>query len=65
MIKFVKLIQMGEGGAYLKSWVPTATIEKFTQNSVTQEGDTRATCVFKDGTTVDLISFNETLDFLK
>lgn len=65
MKKFAKLTIRVEDGNHIKKWVDVDSIKELTQHSATQWGDNEATCVFTDGTTVELIAFNETLDSLK
>ena len=65
MKKFVKITTVTPEGHYLKTWIDDSLIRKVSTNTVTQEGENRGTCEFFDGTTVELIAFNETLDSLK
>jgi hypothetical protein len=64
MKKFVKLTIRTENGNHIKKWVSTETIETLTQDSVTQWSNNEGTCVFTDGSSIELIGFNETLEGL-
>lgn len=64
MSHFVKLTTLAEEGGYLRIWVDQSTIKELSQNSSTQGGDNNGTCVFVDGKTIQLISFNETIETL-
>lgn len=65
MSHFVKLTTRSEDGSYIRTWLDQSLIQQLFQNSVTQAGNNEATCVFTDGTTMQLVAFNETLDTLK
>lgn len=64
MVHFVKLTTRNEEGAYVRFWVDQASIKQLSQNGVTQAGDNEGTCVFVDGTIIQLCAFSETLDSL-
>jgi hypothetical protein len=64
MGNFVKLTTRSEDGSYTRTWIDQSFIRQVFQNSVTQGGNNEGTCVFQDGTTMQLVSFNETLDSL-
>lgn len=63
MKKFIK-ITTRQGEAYIKNWITSDTVLQLVQNSITQEGKNEGTCIFTDGTTVEIISFNETIESL-
>lgn len=63
MKKFIKITTRTEEGI-VRSWIDADKIVQLSQNSVTQAGDNEGTCVFSDGKTIPLITFNETLDSL-
>jgi len=65
MAKFVKLTQLLPDGSYERTWIPIEDIVQLIQNSVIHEGENRGICFFKNGQSIDLIAFNETLDSLK
>lgn len=65
MANFVKLTIRLENGIYLRQWVPADEILLLKQLSNEQEGNNEGVCVFKDGTKLNLIAFNETIDTLK
>lgn len=64
MKKFIIIITR-KGDAIVRNWVDADKIVQFTQNSITQQGQNEGTCVFADGTTIDIIAFNETIDSLR
>lgn len=64
MSKFVKITTLDPSGNYLRSWIPIEKIEELSQLSGSQDGDNRGNCLLTNGTTVDLVAFNETLDSL-
>jgi hypothetical protein len=64
MSHFVKLTTLTEDGNYLREWVEQATIKVLSQNSASQGGNNAGTCEFVDGTIIELIAFNETLESL-
>lgn len=64
MSHFVKITTLVDGGNYLRTWVDQDTIKELSQNSATQGGDNNGTCVFVDGTSIDIIGFNETIESL-
>jgi hypothetical protein len=65
MGNFVKLTTRGEDGSYTASYVDQSSIKQLSQNGATQAGENEGTCVFVDGTVIELKAFNETLDTLK
>jgi hypothetical protein len=64
MSNFTKLTTRNEDGSYKRIWLDKSSIKELSQNSATQGGLNEGTCVLIDGTTIELISFNETLDTL-
>lgn len=64
MGQFVKITLKTEGGNHLNKWVDVDTISELSQNSQEQWPNNEGTIVFTDGATVDVISFNETIDAL-
>jgi hypothetical protein len=64
MGQFVKITLRTEGGNHLKKWIDQETISELSQNSQEQWPNNEGTIVFTDGATVDVISFNETIDAL-
>lgn len=64
MSNFVKLTTRLENGIYLRQWVKSDEILSLRQTSL-QEGDNEGICVHVDGTEINLIAFNETIDSLK
>jgi hypothetical protein len=64
MSHFVKLTTRTEDGNYLREWVEQATIKVLSQNSASQGGSNEGTCEFVDGSVIQLIAFNETLESL-
>ena len=65
MANFVKLTTLTADGNYLRMWVHPESIEQLSQKTNSQDGDNKGTCLLSNGTTIELISFNETLDSLK
>lgn len=63
MKKFI-LITTRDGEAIVRSWVDAESILQLNQNSITQQGNNEGTCRFYDGTSIDIIAFNETIDSL-
>lgn len=64
MKKFVKLTTRTPEGNYLRTWVGIETIKQLSQLSGSQDGTNEGTCELMDGTIIQLIAFNETLDSL-
>jgi hypothetical protein len=64
MKKFVKLTISTGDGNHIKKWVDVDTIKELTQHSASQWGENQGTCVFTDGSSIDLIGFNDTLEGL-
>lgn len=65
MKKFAKISTRTEDGNVLRSWVDQDKIQQLNQNSATQWGNDEGTCLFIDGTSIDIIGFNETIESLK
>lgn len=63
MKKFVK-ITTREGEAYIRNWIDIDTILQLIQNSITQEGLNEGTCILTDGTVLQVINFNDTINSL-
>ncbi len=64
MKHFVKITIRTEGGNHLKKWIDQETISELSQNSQEQWPNDEGTCLFIDGATIDIISFNETIESL-
>ncbi len=64
MSHFVKLTTRTEDGNYERLWLDQSIIKVLSQNSATQGGLNEGTCEFEDGTVIQLIAFNETLESL-
>lgn len=64
MSHFVKLTTLTEDGNFLMSWIDQDAIKVLSQNSATQASDNNGTCEFVDGTIIQLIGFNETIETL-
>jgi hypothetical protein len=62
---FVKLTTQAEDGSYTASYVEQSSIKQLSQNGATQAGNNEGTCVFVDGTVIELKAFSETIDTLK
>jgi hypothetical protein len=63
MAKFVKITTRNEDGGIVRRWINQEEIEQLSQN-IQQQGDNEGTCRFVDGSILELITFNETLDSL-
>jgi hypothetical protein len=63
MKKFVK-ITTRKGESIVRSWIDADKIIQLSQNSITQGGENEGNLVFADGTTIQIIAFNETIDSL-
>jgi hypothetical protein len=63
MKKFVKITTRKEDGSILRIWTDQERIDELSQN-IQQQGNNEATCEFVDGSVLELIAFNETLDSL-
>jgi predicted ATPase len=63
MKKFIKITQRNEDGGILRIWTDQEQIDQLSQ-TIQQQGNNEATCIFLDGTMIELIAFNETLDSL-
>ena len=64
MSQFVKITLRTEGGNHTCQWVDIDSIQQLSQDSQEQWPNNEGTIVFTDGATVDVISFNETIDAL-
>lgn len=64
MTKFVKITQRNEDGSYLRTWIDRDYIRAVTQHSATQAGNNEGTLEWTDGETIEIVTFNETLDSL-
>jgi len=63
MSHFVKITTTNENG-FVFSWVEQDSIKQLSQTSGAQAEANAGTCVFQDGTTIDIVGFNETLQTL-
>jgi hypothetical protein len=63
MAKFVKITTRNEDDGIVRRWINQEEIEQLSQN-IQQQGNNEATCEFVDGSVLELIAFNETLDSL-
>ena len=63
MKKFVKITTRNEDGSIVRSWIDQEQIAQLSQHTQ-QQGDNEGTCRFVDGSIIELITFNETLDSL-
>lgn len=63
MKKFVKITTRNEDGSIVRSWIDQKQIAQLSQHTQ-QQGDNEGTCRFVDGSILELITFNETLDSL-
>jgi hypothetical protein len=64
MAKFIKITQRNEDGSYLRTWIDEGFVLKVSQHSATQAGNNEGTLEYTDGTIIDIVTFNETLDSL-
>jgi hypothetical protein len=64
MKKFVKITTRNSDGSIVRSWIDQEQIAQLSQHTQ-QQGDNEGTCRFVDGSILELITFNETLDSLK
>jgi hypothetical protein len=64
MKKFVKITTRNSDGSIVRSWIDQEQIAQLSQHTQ-QQGDNEGTCRFADGSILELITFNETLDSLK
>jgi hypothetical protein len=64
MGNFVKITTRIEGGNNMRTWIHQDKVEQLSQNSATQWPNDEGTCLFIDGTSVDIIGFNETIESL-
>jgi hypothetical protein len=64
MKNFVKIATRLEDGNVLRSWIDQSFIHQLSQNSATQAGNNAGTCEFINGDTIEIITFNETIDSL-
>lgn len=63
MKKFI-FITTRKDEAIIRSWVDAEKVVQLFQNSITQQGQNEGTCLFVDGTSIDIIAFDETIDSL-
>jgi hypothetical protein len=63
MKKFIKITTRNEDGSIVRSWIDQEQIAQLSQHTQ-QQGDNEGTCRFVDGSILELITFNETLDSL-
>ena len=63
MKKFVKITTRNEDGSIVINWIDQEEIAQLSQ-TIKQQGDNEGTCRFVDGSILELITFNETLDSL-
>ena len=64
MKKFIKITTRSEDGAIVRNWIDANKIVQLSQDSSSQAGDNEGTCIFNDGTVIQVITFNETIDSL-
>ncbi len=63
MKKFIKITTRNEDGSIVRSWIDQEQVAQLSQHTQ-QQGDNEGTCRFVDGSILELITFNETLDSL-
>lgn len=63
MKKFIKITTRNEDGSIVRSWIDQEQVAQLSQHTQ-QQGDNEGTCRFVDGSIIELITFNETLDSL-
>lgn len=63
MKKFIKITTRTEDGGIVRSWIDQEQVAQLSQD-IPQQGNNEATCRFVDGSIIELITFNETLDSL-
>ena len=63
MKKFVKITTRNSDGSIVRSWIDQEQVAQLSQD-IPQQGNNEATCILVDGTIIELIAFNETLDSL-
>jgi len=63
MKKFIKITTRNQDGSIVRSWIDQEQIAQLSQHTQ-QQGDNEGTCRFVDGSILELITFNETLDSL-
>lgn len=63
MKKFIKITTRNEDGSIVRNWIDQEVVAQLSQ-TIQQQGDNEGTCRFVDGETIELITFNETLDSL-
>lgn len=63
MKKFVKITTRNQDGSIVRSWIDQEQVSQLSQHTQ-QQGDNEGTCRFVDGSILELIAFNETLDSL-
>lgn len=64
MKKFIKITTRSEDGSIVRNWIDAEKIVQLSQDSVIQANSNEGTCIFNDGTTIPVITFNETIDSL-
>ena len=64
MKKFIKITTRNEDGTLVRSWIDQDTVAQLSQHTQ-QEGDNEGTCRFVDGSIIELIAYNETIDSLR
>lgn len=55
---------MNEDGSYTRKWVHAMSIDQLSQTTGTQDAENKGTAILDDGSKLELIQFNETLDSL-
>jgi len=63
MKKFIKITTRNEDGSIVRSWIDQEQVAQLSQH-IQQQGNNEGTCRFVDGSILELITFNETLDSL-
>ncbi len=63
MKKFIK-VTTRKGESIVRSWIDADKIVQLSQNSITQGGENEGTLVFADGTTIQIIAFDQTINSL-
>jgi hypothetical protein len=63
MAKFVKITTRNEDGGITRSWIDQDEVAQLSQDTQ-QQGDNEGCLKYFDGTIIDIIAFNETLDSL-
>lgn len=55
---------MNEDGSYTRKWVHAMSIDQLSQTTGTQDAENKGTAILDDGSKLELIQFNETLETL-